>query len=509
MASIQEKIELMKKKQAKVLAGGGEKRIEKQHASGKKTARERVDLLLDPGTFVELDQFVTHRCTNFGMEKKELPGEGVVTGYGTVEGRLVYVFAQDFTVEGGSLGEMHAAKICKVADLAVKMGAPIIGINDSGGARIQEAVDALAGYGKIFFKNTLTSGVVPQIAAIMGPCAGGAVYSPALMDFIYMVKNTSQMFITGPQVIKAVTNEEVTAEQLGGAMTHNSVSGVAHFAAENDEDCLEQIRRLISFLPSNNMEPAPIVETGDDPERTDDSLNTICPDNSNMPYDMKSVIEKIVDNGDYYEVHQYYAQNIITCFARMDGQTVGIIANQPRVMAGCLDVNASDKSSRFIRFCDAFNIPLLNLVDVPGFLPGTNQEYGGIIRHGAKMLYAYSEATVPKITLVTRKAYGGSYLAMCSQDLGADQVIAWPQAEIAVMGPAGAANIIFKGDPDSAKKTEEYVENFANPYQAAARGFVDRVIEPKDSRPEIINALRMLSAKRESRPAKRHGNIPL
>ena len=509
MASIQEKIEIMKKKQAKVLAGGGEKRIEKQHASGKKTARERVDLLLDPGTFVELDQFVTHRCTNFGMEKKELPGEGVVTGYGTVDGRLVYVFAQDFTVEGGSLGEMHAAKICKVADLAVKMGAPIIGINDSGGARIQEAVDALAGYGKIFFKNTLTSGVVPQIAAIMGPCAGGAVYSPALMDFIYMVKNTSQMFITGPQVIKAVTNEEVTAEQLGGAMTHNSVSGVAHFAAENDEDCMEQIRRLISFLPSNNMEPAPIVETGDDPERTDDSLNTICPDNSNMPYDMKSVIEKIVDNGDYYEVHQYYAQNIITCFARMDGQTVGIIANQPRVMAGCLDVNASDKSSRFIRFCDAFNIPLLNLVDVPGFLPGTNQEYGGIIRHGAKMLYAYSEATVPKITLVTRKAYGGSYLAMCSQDLGADQVIAWPQAEIAVMGPAGAANIIFKGDPDSAKKTEEYVENFANPYQAAARGFVDRVIEPKDSRPEIINALRMLSTKRESRPAKRHGNIPL
>ena len=509
MASIQEKIEIMKKKQAKVLAGGGEKRIEKQHASGKKTARERVDLLLDPGTFVELDQFVTHRCTNFGMEKKELPGEGVVTGYGTVEGRLVYVFAQDFTVEGGSLGEMHAAKICKVADLAVKMGAPIIGINDSGGARIQEAVDALAGYGKIFFKNTLTSGVVPQIAAIMGPCAGGAVYSPAIMDFIYMVKNTSQMFITGPQVIKAVTNEEVTAEQLGGAMTHNSVSGVAHFAAENDEDCLEQIRRLVGFLPSNNMEPAPIVETGDDPERTDDSLNTICPDNSNMPYDMKNVIEKIVDNGDYYEVHQYFAQNIITCFARMDGQTVGIIANQPRVMAGCLDVNASDKSARFIRFCDAFNIPLLNLVDVPGFLPGTNQEYGGIIRHGAKMLYAYSEATVPKITLVTRKAYGGSYLAMCSQDLGADQVIAWPQAEIAVMGPAGAANIIFKGDPDSAKKTEEYVENFANPYQAAARGFVDRVIEPKDSRPEIINALRMLSTKRESRPAKRHGNIPL
>lgn len=509
MASIQEKIELMRKKQAKVLAGGGEKRIQKQHSTGKKTARERVDLLLDPGTFVELDQFVIHRCTNFGMEKKELPGEGVVTGYGTVDGRLVYVFAQDFTVEGGSLGEMHAAKICKVADLAMKMGAPIIGINDSGGARIQEAVDALAGYGKIFYKNTLSSGVIPQIAAIMGPCAGGAVYSPALMDFIYMVKNTSQMFITGPQVIKAVTNEEVTAEQLGGAMTHNSVSGVSHFAAENDEDCIEQIRRLISFLPSNNMEPAPIVETGDDPERADESLNSLLPDNSNMPYDMKDVIAKIVDNADFYEVHQHYAQNIITCFARLDGQTVGIIANQPKVMAGCLDCNASDKSSRFIRFCDAFNIPLLNLVDVPGFLPGTNQEYGGIIRHGAKMLYAYSEASVPKVTLVTRKAYGGSYLAMCSQDLGADQVLAWPQAEIAVMGPAGAANIIFKGDPEIAKKTDEYVENFANPYQAAARGFVDRVIEPKDSRPEIINALRMLATKREARPAKRHGNIPL
>ena len=509
MASIQEKIELMRKKQAKVLAGGGEKRIQKQHSNGKKTARERVDLLLDPGTFVELDQFVIHRCTNFGMEKKELPGEGVVTGYGTVDGRLVYVFAQDFTVEGGSLGEMHAAKICKVADLAMKMGAPIIGINDSGGARIQEAVDALAGYGKIFYKNTLSSGVIPQIAAIMGPCAGGAVYSPALMDFIYMVKNTSQMFITGPQVIKAVTNEEVTAEQLGGAMTHNSVSGVSHFAAENDEDCIEQIRRLISFLPSNNMEPAPIVETGDDPERADESLNSLLPDNSNMPYDMKDVIAKIVDNADFYEVHQHYAQNIITCFARLDGQTVGIIANQPKVMAGCLDCNASDKSSRFIRFCDAFNIPLLNLVDVPGFLPGTNQEYGGIIRHGAKMLYAYSEASVPKVTLVTRKAYGGSYLAMCSQDLGADQVLAWPQAEIAVMGPAGAANIIFKGDPEISKKTDEYVENFANPYQAAARGFVDRVIEPKDSRPEIINALRMLATKREARPAKRHGNIPL
>ncbi|MGE4588321.1 MAG: carboxyl transferase domain-containing protein [Acidaminococcaceae bacterium] len=499
----------MIKKSEKIMAAGGEKRVAKQHESGKLTARERIALLLDEGSFVELDRFVQHRCTNFGMETKELPGEGVTTGYGTVDGRLVYVFAQDFTVEGGSLGEMHAAKIVKVQRLSLKMGAPLVGLNDSGGARIQEAIDALAGYGKIFFENTIASGVVPQISAIMGPSAGGAVYSPALTDFIYMVKNTSKMFITGPAVVKSVTGEEVTQEQLGGAMTHNSTSGVAHFAAENDEDCLQQIRYLLSFLPSNNMEPAAIVETGDDPMRTDDALNTLLPDNSNQAYDMKDVIKSIVDNGEFYESQQYWATNIITCFARMDGQTVGIIANQPKVMAGCLDINASDKSSRFIRFCDAFNIPLLNLVDVPGFLPGTNQEYGGIIRHGAKMLYAYSEATVPKITLVTRKAYGGSYLAMCSQDLGADQVIAWPTAEIAVMGPAGAANIIFRKDPDVQAKTEEYIENFATPYQAAIRGMVDMVIEPKDSRPTIINALHMLESKRETRPAKRHGNIPL
>jgi len=499
----------MIKKSEKIMAAGGEKRVAKQHESGKLTARERIALLLDEGSFVELDRFVQHRCTNFGMEKKELPGEGVTTGYGTVDGRLVYVFAQDFTVEGGSLGEMHAAKIVKVQRLSLKMGAPLVGLNDSGGARIQEAIDALAGYGKIFFENTIASGVVPQISAIMGPSAGGAVYSPALTDFIYMVKNTSKMFITGPAVVKSVTGEEVTQEQLGGAMTHNTTSGVAHFAAENDEDCLKQIRYLLSFLPSNNMEPASIVETGDDPMRTDAALNTLLPDNSNQAYDMKDVIASIVDNGEYYESQQFWATNIITCFARMDGQTVGIIANQPKVMAGCLDINASDKSSRFIRFCDAFNIPLLNLVDVPGFLPGTNQEYGGIIRHGAKMLYAYSEATVPKITLVTRKAYGGSYLAMCSQDLGADQVIAWPTAEIAVMGPAGAANVIFKNDPDVKAKTEEYIENFATPYQAAIRGMVDMVIEPKDSRPTIINALHMLESKRETRPAKRHGNIPL
>ena len=507
--STQARIDDLKKRSAKIIAAGGPKRVEKQHESGKLTARERIDILLDEGSFVELDRFVAHRCTNFGQEKKELPGEGVTTGYGTIDGRLVYVFAQDFTVEGGSLGEMHAAKIVKVQNLSLKMGAPCIGLNDSGGARIQEAVDALAGYGKIFFANTIASGVVPQISAIMGPSAGGAVYSPALTDFIYMVKNTSKMFITGPEVVKSVTGEIVTQEALGGAMTHNQTSGVAHFAAENDEDCLNQIRHLLSFLPSNNMEPAPIVETGDDPMRIDPSLNTLMPDNSNQAYDMKTIITSIVDNGEFYESQQYYAQNIITCFARMDGQTVGIIANQPKVMAGCLDVNASDKAARFIRFCDAFNITLLNLVDVPGFLPGVNQEYGGIIRHGAKMLYAYSEATVPKITMVTRKAYGGSYIAMCSRELGADQVFAWPTAEIAVMGPAGAANIIFKNDPDVKEKTDKYVEDFATPYQAAIRGFVDIAIEPQYSRPTIINALHMLESKRETRPAKRHGNIPL
>lgn len=503
------KIIEMQNKSEKIMAGGGAKRIEKQHAAGKMTARERIEKLLDYNTFVELDRFVTHRCTNFGMEKQEAPGEGVITGYGTIEGRLVYVFAQDFTVVGGSLGEMHAAKIVKVQKLAIKMGAPIIGINDSGGARIQEAVDALSGYGKIFYENTLASGVIPQISVIMGPCAGGAVYSPALTDFIFMVKNTSQMFITGPQVIKSVTGEEVTAEDLGGAIAHNSISGVAHFAAENEEDCLNQIRNLLSFLPSNNLEDTPLIATADDANRMEDSLISVIPDNPNQPYDMKDVIRSIVDNGDFCEIHEQYAQNIITCFARFDGKTVGIIANQPKVMAGCLDVNSSDKSARFIRFCDAFNISLVNLVDVPGFLPGTDQEFNGIIRHGAKMLYAYSEATVPKITVILRKAYGGSYLAMCSQDLGADQVVAWPSAEIAVMGPAGAANIIFRGDADVAAKTEKYIEEFATPYKAAERGFVDIIIEPQETRPYIITSLNMLASKRETRPAKKHGNIPL
>jgi methylmalonyl-CoA decarboxylase alpha subunit len=509
MATVQERIKQAKEKIEHVRMGGGEKAIEKQHSKGKLTAHERLDLLFDEGTFVELDALVHHRCVNFGQDKKELPGEGVVCGYGTVDGRLVYAFAQDFTVEGGSLGEKHAHKIWKVQDLAMKMGAPCVGLNDSGGARIQEAVDALSGYGGIFFRNTAASGVVPQISAIMGPSAGGAVYSPAITDFIYMVKNTSQMFITGPAVIKTVTGEEITAEQLGGAMTHNTVSGVAHFAAENDEDCIKQIRYLLSFLPSNNMEETPLVETSDSPLRMDEALNTIIPDNPNAPYNMKDVIKMIADNGEFYEVHEHFAKNIITCFARFDGRTVGIIANQPNVMAGCLDVDASDKSSRFIRFCDAFNIPLLNLVDVPGFLPGTDQEYKGIIRHGAKMLYAYSEATVPKITVILRKSYGGSYIAMCSREVGADQVIAWPSSEIAVMGPAGAANIIFRKDPDKDQKTADYVAEFATPYKAAERGYVDYVIEPKETRPRIIQSLNMLATKREVGPAKKHGNIPL
>ena len=511
MATVQEKIELMRKKKAHIELGGGEARIAKQHQKGKMTARERIELLFDEGSFVELDAFVKHRCTNFGQEKKDLPAEGVVTGYGTVDGRLVYAFAQDFTVEGGSLGEMHAKKIWKVQDLAMKMGAPIVGINDSGGARIQEAVDALSGYAGIFYRNTAASGVVPQISVIMGPCAGGAVYSPAITDFIYMVDKTSQMFITGPAVIKSVTYEEVTAEALGGAYTHNSKSGVAHFMASDEKNCLEQIRYLLSFLPSNNMEETPMVETGDDPDRQDESLNTVIPDNPNAPYDMKDVITALVDNGEFYEVHEHFAKNIITCFARFDGRAVGIIANQPNVMGGCLDIDASDKSARFIRMCDAFNVPLVNLVDVPGFLPGVGQEHGGIIRHGAKMLYAYSEATVPKVTVITRKAYGGSYIAMCCRELGADQVMAWPTSEIAVMGPAGAANIIFKRDEpeEKAAHTQAYVDEFATPYKAAERGYADMIIEPSETRPRIITALNALASKREQGPARKHGNIPL
>jgi len=501
----------------KISLGGGQKGIDKQHSLGKLTARERIDLLLDKNSFTEIDAFVKHRCTDFGMEKKEAPGEGVVTGYGRVEGRLVYVFAQDFTVIGGSLGEMHALKICKVLDLAMRMGAPIVGMNDSGGARIQEGVDALSGYGKIFYKNAIASGVIPQISVIMGPCAGGAVYSPALTDFIFMVDKTSKMFITGPEVIKAVTGEEVSAEELGGAKAHNSISGVAHFMAKSEEACLEEIRRLLSFLPSSNLETAPILPTEDNSNRIEEKLNTILPELSTKPYDMLQIIKTIVDDGNIMEVQQKYAKNIITGFARLNGSSIGIIANQPKMLSGCLNINASDKAARFIRTCDAFNIPLLTLVDVPGFLPGLKQEYGGIIRHGAKMLYAYSEATVPKITLVIKKGYGGSYDAMCSKDLGADMVFAWPQAEIAVMGPDGAANIIFRKEiansenPEQTRleKIQEYKDKLVTPYIAASRGFVDDVIIPSDTRPALINAFKMLLGKKETRPFRKHDNLPL
>lgn len=498
-----------------VLNGGGPKSIAKQHSQGKMTARERLGKLLDPGTFTELDMFVKHRCHDFGMEEKELPGEGVVTGYGNIDGRKVFVFAQDFTVMGGSLGEMHAKKICKVMDLAVKVGAPLIGINDSGGARIQEGVDALSGYGQIFYRNTIASGVIPQISVIMGPCAGGAVYSPALTDFVFMVQGAN-MFITGPQVIKTVTGEDVSADALGGATTHNSVSGVAHFMYDTEDDCLAAIRKLVSYLPSNNLVDPPTID-GEHTAAFDVSLRDVVPAEANRPYDMHNVIAKIVDDGDFFEVHQYYAMNIIVGFARLGGRPIGIIANQPRVAAGCLDINASDKAARFIRFCDAFNVPVVNIVDVPGFLPGVNQETGGIIRHGAKLLYAYSEATVPKITLIVRKAYGGAYLAMCSRDLGADVAFAWPGAEIAVMGPDGAANIIFRKeiegaqDPAQARreKIDEYREKFANPFAAAARGFVDDVIDPAETRARIGDALDMLQSKRDSRPPKKHGNLPV
>jgi acetyl-CoA carboxylase carboxyltransferase component len=472
---------------------------------------------LDQGSFVEIDAFVEHRCTNFGMGKKKFPGDGVVSGYGTIDGRLVYIFAQDFTVMGGSLGEMHAAKIVKTQQMALKVGAPLIGINDSGGARIQEGVDALSGYGKIFYNNTLASGVIPQISVILGPCAGGAVYSPAITDFVFMVKNISKMFITGPNVIETVTGEKVSAEELGGAMTHNRVSGVAHFIDDTEEECMDHIRKLLSFLPQNNLETTPVQPVKDDINRTDDSLNHIIPDSPNKAYDMKNIILTLADCGEFLEYQPWYAQNIITGFMRLNGKSIGVVASQPKVLAGCLDINASDKAARFIRTCDAFNIPLLSLMDVPGFLPGTNQEYGGIIRHGAKMLYAFSEATVPKVTVITRKAYGGSYIAMCNKELGADMVFAWPTSEIAVMGPDGAANIIFKKEIEEAEdknakraeKIEEYRDNVANPYTAAARGYVDAVIEPSETRKRIISSFDMLTGKREQRPQKKHGNIPL
>lgn len=512
-----DKLQELIDKRNKIEEAGGAKRVQKQHDMGKLTARERINLFFDEGTFVEIDAFVTHRCTNFDMKNTDSPAEGVITGYGKVEGRLAYAYAQDFTVVGGSLGEMHAAKIVKVMDMALKMGAPCVGMNDSGGARIQEGVDALKGYGQIFYRNTISSGVIPQISLIMGPCAGGAVYSPAITDFIFMVEKTSQMFITGPQVIKAVTGESVTAEDLGGANTHNKTSGVAHFKAQDDKTAIMEVRRLLSFLPSNNMERTPIIENNDDPNKILDELNEIIPENPNKAYDVKDIIKALVDHGDFMETQALFAQNIVTGFARLNGRSVGIIANQPKVMAGALDINASDKAGRFIRTCDAFNIPVVNIEDVPGFLPGTSQEYGGIIRHGAKMLFAYSEATVPKITLITRKAYGGSYIAMCSKELGADMVLAWPSAEIAVMGPDGAANIIFRKDIDSSdnpaetrlQKIQEYKDEFATPYKAAERGYVDDIIEPAHTRIRLIDALEMLSSKREQRPSKKHGNIPL
>jgi len=501
----------------KVRAGGGKEQIEEQHKKGKLTARERIALLLDPGSFVETEAFVAHRCRDFGMEKRELPAEGVVTGYGTIAGRRVYIYAQDFTVLGGTLGEMHGKKICKVMDMAMKAGAPIIGINDSGGARIQEGVDALSGYGEIFYRNTLASGTIPQISIIVGPCAGGAVYSPAITDFIFIVKDISLMFITGPKVVKAVMGEDVTPEQLGGAGVLSQISGTAHFIAANEEECIQMVKKLLSYLPSNNSELPPRVETGDSPDRMDDSLTNVVPTDPRKPYDMREVLTRVVDKGELFEIFPHFAQNMITAFARLNGWSVGMLANQPKVLAGCLDINASDKAARFIRFCDAFNIPLITFVDVPGYMPGTAQEHGGIIRHGAKMLFAYSEATVPKLTVILRKAYGGAYIGMCSRHLGADQVFAWPTAEIAVMGPEGAVEIVFKKEIAGAEKPEEvmqqkiqeYREKFANPYVAAARGYIDAVIEPRETRPQLIKALEATMGKREPRPQKKHGNIPL
>lgn len=511
------KLERLERRKKELRQGGGTRLIDKQHASGKKTVRERLELLFDAGSFQELGMFVRHRCTNFGMEDKSTPCEGVVTGFGTVNGRLVYASAQDFTVMGGSLGQMHAEKIANAQRAAMQAGAPMICINDSGGARIQEGIDALAGYGAIFYNNTMASGVIPQISVIMGPCAGGAVYSPALTDFIFMVEGTSQMFITGPQVIKSVTGESVTAEALGGAAMHNSKSGCAHFAAKSEEDCIAQIKRLLSYLPQNFREQPPAQQTADDPMREDDALNAIVPEHPNQSYDMYDVIRSLADDGEYFESQAQYAKNIITAFLRMDGKPVGVIASQPKVMAGCLDINASDKASRFIRTCDCFNIPLLTIEDVPGFLPGTQQEYGGIIRHGAKMLYAYSEATVPKLTLITRKAYGGAYIGMCSKHLGADMVFAWPTAEIAVMGASGAANIIFSKDIKAAavpaecrkEKIAAYEQAMMNPYVAASRGYVDDVIVPAETRKTLIHAFAALEKKHTAAPEKKHGNVPL
>lgn len=517
MSNQLEKVKELIELRAQARLGGGEKAIEKQHAKGKYTARERIAQLLDEGSFEELDMFVQHRCTNFGQEKKHFLGDGVVTGYGTIEGRLVYVFAQDFTVFGGSLSETMAQKICKVMDMAMKMGAPVIGINDSGGARIQEGINALSGYAEIFQRNIMASGVIPQISGIFGPCAGGAVYSPALTDFTLMTEGTSYMFLTGPAVVKTVTGEDVSQEDLGGASVHASKSGVTHFTAETGEEGLAIIRKLLSFIPQNNLEEAPLVNCTDPIDRMDDLLNEIIPDSPNKPYDMYEVIGAIIDNGEFLEVQKDYAKNLIIGFARMNGQSVGVVANQPKYLAGVLDSNASRKGARFVRFCDAFNIPLVTLVDVPGFLPGTGQEYNGVILHGAKLLYAYGEATVPKITVTLRKSYGGAYCVMSSKHLRGDMNYAWPTAEIAVMGPSGAVEVIFAKevaaaeDPKAcaAEKEAEYKKAFANPYNAAQYGYIDDVIEPRNTRFRIIRALQQLQTKKLSNPAKKHDNLPL
>jgi acetyl-CoA carboxylase carboxyltransferase component len=517
ISTTEEKIALLRRKREESRLGGGKKRIDAQHAKGKLTARERIDILLDEGTFEELDAFVTHRNSDFGLADQKYLGDGVITGYGKIDGRLVYVFSQDFTVFGGSLSETYAEKIVKIMDMAMRNGAPVIGLNDGGGARIQEGVLSLAGYGDIFLRNVLASGVVPQISAILGPCAGGAVYSPAITDFILMVKDTSYMFVTGPNVVKTVTHEDVSFEDLGGAMVHASTSGVAHFALDGEEATLLKVRELFSYMPSNNVEDPPRVATSDPANRRDEELNQIVPSASTKPYDMREIIHRIVDDGKFLEVHENYAQNIVVGFARFGGRSVGIIAQNPAVLAGVLDINCSDKAARFIRFCDCFNIPLVTLEDVPGFLPGVGQEHGGIIRHGAKLLYAYAEATVPKITVIIRKAYGGAYDVMSSKHVRGDINYAWPTAEIAVMGIDGAVNIIFKDQIDNSPNPEEtrkrliaeYAAKFANPYVAASRGFLDDIIEPKDTRPKIISALEMLKNKRDNNPPKKHGNIPL
>ncbi len=512
-----DRIEELRRRRAAAAAGGGPERRERQHREGKLSARERIDLLLDEGTFQELDTLVTHRCRDFNMEAQAVPGDGLVTGFGRIDGRPVTVFAQDFTVLGGSLSEANAQKICKIMDLALKTGCPVIGLNDSGGARIQEGVLSLAGYADIFLRNTLASGVIPQISAVMGPCAGGAVYSPAITDFVLMVEKTGNMFVTGPDVIKTVTHEDVTKERLGGAMTHNSLSGVGHFLAADDGDCLRMIRELLSYLPQNNREDPPRRDCTDPAGRMETALDTLVPRESNLPYDMKDAIRAVVDEGEFFEVHEHYARNLVVGFARMDGRPVGVVANQPAHLAGCLDINSSVKGARFVRFCDAFNIPLLTFVDVPGFLPGTEQEFGGVIRHGAKLLYAFAEATVPKITVITRKAYGGAYCVMGSKHIRTDLNLAWPSAEIAVMGPEGAVNIVYRRelalaeDREAARKekTEEFRERFANPFIAAERSYVDDVIEPRETRPRVIAALRMLETKVDTMPKKKHGNIPL